>query len=186
QGGDCAGFLRTFAERRQAAFLGVSTLMLVLPGQIGLFWGAPMIARELEAGTHRLVWNQAVTRARWLAVKLALTGLFAMAVTGLTSLVVSWWAGPLDKAAAVNFPVFQKSAPLLFAVRGVVPIGYAAFAFVLGVTIGMLIRRTLPAMAVTLAVFAAVQLGMPTFVRPHLREPVQVSAPLSNLALDGL
>ena len=34
---------------------------------IGAFWGAPMVARELETGTHRLVWNQSVTRTRWLA-----------------------------------------------------------------------------------------------------------------------
>ena len=56
--------------------------MLALPALIGLFWGAPLIARELEAGTHRLVWNQSVTRGRWLAVKLGLIGLAAAAATG--------------------------------------------------------------------------------------------------------
>jgi len=186
QGGDCAETLSRFARNREVLYLGVTAVVLVLPALIGLFWGAPMIARELEAGTHRLVWNQSVTRTRWLAVKLALTGLFAMAVTGLTSLVVGWWAGPLDKAAAMGYPTFQKSAPLLFSVRGVVPIGYAAFAFVLGVTVGMLIRRALPAMAVTLAVFAAVQVAMPALVRPHLREPVTVTSPLSDTALGEL
>ena len=38
---------------------------------IGMFWGAPLIARELETGTHRLAWNQSVTRTRWLVTKLA-------------------------------------------------------------------------------------------------------------------
>ena len=74
--------------------------MLVLPALIGLFWGAPLIARELEAGTHRLVWNQSVTRTRWLAVKLGLLGLAAIAAAGLGSLAVDWWSDPLDKAAA--------------------------------------------------------------------------------------
>jgi hypothetical protein len=37
-------------------------------------WGAPLVARELEAGTFRLTWNQSITRTRWLAVKLTLTG----------------------------------------------------------------------------------------------------------------
>src|SRR5207253_2085268 len=41
-------------------------------------------------------------------------------------------------------------------------------AFTLGVTAGALIRRTVPAMAVTLAVFAAVQIAMPLWIRPHL------------------
>ena len=34
-----------------------------------MFWGAPLVARELEAGTHRLIWNQSVTRTRWLVTK---------------------------------------------------------------------------------------------------------------------
>src|SRR6266702_939637 len=58
--------------------LGIAGIVLA-PAVIGIFWGAPLIARELEAGTFRLAWTQSVTRARWLAVKLALTGLAAMA-----------------------------------------------------------------------------------------------------------
>ena len=41
-----------------------------MPALIGAFWGAPLITREFEAGTFRLAWNQSVTRARWLAIKL--------------------------------------------------------------------------------------------------------------------
>jgi hypothetical protein len=40
-------------------FLGYA--LIVIPGLIGAFWGAPILARELEAGTHRLVWNQSIT-----------------------------------------------------------------------------------------------------------------------------
>src|SRR4029453_4740536 len=48
----------------------------------------------------------------WLAVKLAVTGLAAMAAAGLGSLVVSWWASPIDKAAhTCNFPVPMSSGP---------------------------------------------------------------------------
>ena len=46
--------------------------VLIAPAIVGIFWGAPLIARELETGTHRLVWNQTVTRTGWLATKLAL------------------------------------------------------------------------------------------------------------------
>ena len=42
----------------------------LLPAVLGTFWGAPLIARELETGTHRLVWNQSVTRGRGLAGRL--------------------------------------------------------------------------------------------------------------------
>ena len=73
-------------------------LLYVTPGIIGVFWGAPLVTRELEAGTFRLAWNQGVTRTRWIAVKLAAVGLAAMAVSGLLSLAVTWWASPVDRA----------------------------------------------------------------------------------------
>jgi hypothetical protein len=68
QSGDCSDFLQSFFDGHRGAFLAVTAVVLVLPALIGVFWGAPLIARELEAGTHRLVWNQSVTRIRWLAV----------------------------------------------------------------------------------------------------------------------
>jgi hypothetical protein len=40
---------------------------------------------------------------------------------------------------------------------------------------GVLLRRTLPAMAVTLAVFVAIQVLVPALVRPHLVPPVQTT-----------
>ena len=58
-------------------------------------------------------------------------------------------------------------------------LGYAAFAFALGVTAGVLLRRTLPAMAVTLVVFAAIQLLVPAFIRPSIIAPEQLTAPLT-------
>ncbi|GAA2092890.1 ABC transporter permease [Actinomadura alba] len=186
QSDGCSRFLQNFFHDNQAAFLGLTAVMLALPALTGLFWGAPMITRELEAGTHRLVWNQSITRTRWLAIKLGLTGLAAMAAAGLASLAVSWWSGPIDKAAAANEPGFPRMGTLLFDVRGIVPIGYAAFAFVLGVTVGMLVRRTLPAMAITLAVFAAVQVAMPLLVRPYLRPPVHATVEISMSNLEGL
>lgn len=155
-------------------------VMLVAPGLIGAFWGAPMIARELETGTFRLAFNQSVTRGRWLAAKLGLLGAASMATAGLFSLMVTLWSGHIDHAQANRFN------PVVFATRGVVPIGYAAFAFVLGVVAGLLIRRTVPAMAVTLAVFAAVQIVMPLAVRPHLIPPVHYTAPLSDTTITGL
>jgi hypothetical protein len=177
----CSQFVQAFFRDKQGPFLAVTGVALVLPALIGLFWGAPLIARELEAGTHRLVWNQSITRARWLVVKLGVTGLAAMAVAGLGTLAVTWWSGPIDKAAVEDFP---RMEPLLFATRGIVPIGYAAFAFVLGVTVGMLVRRTLAAMAITLVAFTAVQIAMPLLVRSHLLSPTRMTAEIKAPNLD--
>jgi hypothetical protein len=153
-------------------------LILVAPAIIGIFWGAPLIARELENRTFTLAWNQSITRTRWLVVKLALTGLAAMAVTEALSLMYAWWAHPIVSAidlggagSLANPFTFGRFSSVIFATSGITPLGYAAFAFALGTAVGTLIRRTVPAMAVTLAIFAAVQVAMPLGVRPHLIPP---------------
>jgi hypothetical protein len=180
-----------------ALYFGGLVVVYALPAVIGLFWGAPLVARELEAGTHRLVWNQSVTRTRWLATKLALVGLAAVAAAGLLGLAVTWWADPFDAASRPSTiagpdsaaeSITARMSPLVFGARGVVPLGYAAFAFVLGVVAGILLRRTVAAMAVTLTVFVAVQLAMPLLVRPHVVPPVTETVTITptNLARFGV
>jgi hypothetical protein len=155
-------------------------LIVTAPAIIGMFWGAPLIARELETGTCRVAWNQSVTRNRWLTVKLTLTGLAALAVAEAFCLMQAWWAAPIGRAMVLGGTVSVFNAgrfnPLNFATHGITPLGYAAFGFALGVTLGVLIRRTVPAMALTLAIFAAIQVAMPLWVRPHLMPPDQTIA----------
>jgi hypothetical protein len=193
--GNCERLVTAFMDQVKAStpdglLFGLCIgLLLAAPGLIGVFWGAPLVTREIEAGTFRLAWNQSVTRARWLAVKLGLIGLASMAATGLLSLMVSWWASPLDRVTGLpagrnGTPSLDRFAPVLFASRGITPIAYAAFAFALGVTVGVLIRRTVPAMAVTLAVFAAVQVVMPLWVRPHFIPPSHAATALNPAAID--
>ena len=136
--------------------------LLAIPALLGMFWGAPLVAREFEGGTYRLAWTQSVTRRRWLSVRVALVGVAAIAVAGLASWLVSWWFAPLD---AVNMNRFD---PSIFTARGTVAIGYAGFAFALGVATGTLTRRTLPTMAATLLGFIAARIAFTLWVRPHL------------------
>ncbi len=183
-GGTCATAANTFLSRLTTTSpypivyeLSIA-LIFAAPAIIGIFWGAPLIARELEARTFALAWTQSVTRTRWLVVKLALTGLAAMTVTGALSLMQVWWADPISKAIGLGGPypfgsVFSEGrlSSFIFATSGIAPLGYAAFAFALGTTTGVLLRHPLPAMAVTLALFAAVQVVTPLWVRPHLIPP---------------
>jgi len=150
----------------------------------GVFWGAPLVTREIEARTLPLTWNQSVTKIRWLAVKLGLVGLASMATAGLLSLMLTWWSSPMDSVLEIPYGhrlTFERLGPVLFDTRGVVPIGYAAFAFALGVTAGMLTQRTVSAMAATLGVFAALQFAWAEWIRAHLIPPVTTIVPL-NLA----
>jgi hypothetical protein len=146
-------------------------IILIAPAITGVFWGAPLIARELEAGTFRLTWNQSITRTRWLTVKLTLIGVAAMAVTEAFSLLQAWWAAPIGKAVGLGGggSIFSETrfGVFVFPTHGITPLGYAAFGFAIGVTAGLVIRRAIPAMAVTLAIFAAAQFITP-LIRPSL------------------
>ena len=88
-----------------------------------------------------------------------------MAAAGLLSLMATWWASPIDRVNA------NRLSPGVFAARDIVPVSYAAFAFAVGVTAGLIIRRTVPALAATLAAFFGARLAMTYWVRPHFATP---------------
>lgn len=133
----------------------------LVPALVGAFWGAPLVARELENGTHRLVWNQSVPRRRWLAVKLTVLGLAATAVAGTLSALLTWATGPVDHVTGERFTA------ILFGARGIAPVGYAVFGATLGAVTGLLVRRTLPTMAIVFLTVVAVQFAVPNLLRPH-------------------
>jgi hypothetical protein len=149
-------------------------LVIFVPGLIGIFWGAPLVSRELETRSILLVWTQSVTRSRWLAIRLCVVGLCALVLAGVLGLLGSLWSAPIGQLSLDRF------SPLVFAARGTVPLGYAAFAFTLGIAAGMIIRRTLPAMATALAVFAAVRVVVTYWVRPYLAAPLRATFALNS------
>ncbi len=158
------------------AFLrnALSALVFVVPALIGIFWGAPLIARELETGTFRLAWTQSVSRARWLTVKLGVVGISGILAAGLFSLAVTLWYQPIDTVTGNQY------AWHVFDVRDVVPIGYAAFAFALAALAGAVIRRTVPAMAATAVGFVGARVAFTHWIRPIL-----VSAAHTDMLIGG-
>jgi hypothetical protein len=169
--GDCDSVTSGFLGNDHSLQLGLNTVVIVVPCLIGLFWGAPLVAHEFEAGTHRLAWTQGVTRLRWLALKLGILGAASMATAGLLSWMTTWWSSPIDRVNALNTTVFAS-----FDQRDIVPIGYAAFAFTLGVLAGIVFRRTLPAMVITLVTFVATRIAIQQWVHPHLIAPVTLAS----------
>ncbi|OLR94537.1 ABC transporter permease subunit [Actinokineospora bangkokensis] len=174
----------SFGEREDVATLlygGAIGAAYGLPALLGAFLGAPVVTRELEAGTHRLAWTQGISRTRWLLTRTAVAGAVVLASSGLVALLVTWWAARRDHASAD----FRSSLvnPDVFGARGLVPVGTAVFALALGVAVGAVVRRTLPAVAVTLALVAAVQLAMPLVIREHLWPPVEQDVAFSAESL---
>ena len=156
--GNCNGATGSFLSR-DPFFQNLLTESELLSVLIGIFWGAPVVAREFDTGTYRLAWTQSATRTHWLAAKLLVGGLASVVTAGLFTLMATWWSSPLDRVRDMPFSLFDT--------RDIAPIGYALFAFALGAALGALVRRTIPTMVLTIVVFAAVRVSFNQYVRPH-------------------
>ncbi len=168
-------------------FNGGIAVLAVSPALIGIFWGAPLVARELETGTYRLAWTQSVTRGRWLAAKLGMSVLATAVAVGILTTAITWWAHPIDGATGSQHgSLASRLTPISFAMRGIVPVGYAVFALLLGTLIGLIVRRSVPAIALTLAIYVVIQIAVPLWVRPHLVPPTTTTMVISRSTLDGI
>jgi hypothetical protein len=149
----------------------ITTLVIAtsaVPALPGLLWGAPAVASELETGTNQFAWTQSITRRRWLAVRAGWLLLATAVLAGAVSAIVTWWSGPFNALTADAFQVNR------FDVTDIVPVGYAIFAMALGICAGTLLRRTLPALGITLAGFGAIRLVVALWLRKHYMTPVTV------------
>jgi ABC-type transport system involved in multi-copper enzyme maturation permease subunit len=137
--------------------------LVALPALAGAFIGCPLVAREIENGTHRLAWTQGVTRLRWVAVKLVLVFAPVLAIAaaaGLLEIVLLNQRGP-----DVNrWAVFDQQTPMTVA--------STLFALALGVAVGAVVGRSVPAMAVTLVAFVVVRIGIAEIARPLYQSPL--------------
>jgi len=136
-------------------------ISLIVPVVLGMLWGAPLVAHELESRTIDFAWTQSLTRTRWLIVKAGWLLLAAAACGAAIAALTTWWSGPGNALQAEAF------VPGQFDTQGIVPIGYAVFAMALGIAAGTLARRTLPAIAVALGGFIALRLVISDFLRQH-------------------
>jgi hypothetical protein len=158
-------------------------LLLLLPGIVGAFMGAPLLARELESGTFRYTWTQAAGRMRWTVTMLisgALGGIVVMTAFGALN---NWAQQPLINAGIVN-----RLHPSIFPVMGVAVAAWTLTGFSLGVLAGVLVRRVLPALAGAFAIWFGMAYVAATFLRPRYLTPLTTtgaSLDQSNLVIDS-
>jgi hypothetical protein len=143
----------------------------MVPALIGAFAAAPVLARELETGTFRYAWTQGFGRWRWALAKLVPLAIMVAAAGGALGLLLSWFFRPFF--ADGNWTPFT---PELFDVRGVTFAAWTLAAFAIGALAGMLIRRVVPAIAATLAVYAGLALTVGLYLRQHYAAPLLTSS----------
>ena len=151
-------------------------LPLVLPALVGMFIGAPAIARELEHGTYRLVWTQGVPWSRWLLSKIGLVTCVVLSAFAILFGLFTWWNAPI-----LSMPLRQGSTDFstFFDSWGVVAVAYALFALMVGIFAGTVLRKSVPAMALTLIAFVLVRILIVNLWRPYYLPPAVTLAPIN-------
>lgn len=135
-----------------------SLVMLLLPALIGMFVAGPMFGRELESGTYRLAWAQSVTPARWLAVNLAVPAVLSLAGMSVLSAVYAWARARAD---LTHYPSAWYNREV-YGSMGTVPAGYALCMLAFGALAGLVLRRTVSAMFVTVIGYGALVIALNT------------------------
>ncbi|MDH6125976.1 ABC transporter permease [Kitasatospora sp. GP82] len=152
-----------FREHYGLLLKGIGALLLLLPTALGVFVAAPLFARELESGTWRLVLAQSVSRTRWVLAKLATVALIGTLGSAALMLLYRWlWLPSANDVSGVAW-----SSRAFIVSGGPVLVATVLLALAIGATVGALLGRVVPAMAVTLGVMVVYQYAIST-VRPYL------------------
>jgi hypothetical protein len=164
----CGSVQSQFNDNFQPRWWWIVVVGTVAPALVGMFVGAPMIAREVENGTQLLVWTQGITRRRWFLSRCALVaGGGTLGATALAAAAQGWFN--MQHAVASPLSVTQWDG---FEIGAPVVIAYTLFAFALGVAAGAVVRRTVPAMAATLVTFIATRVAIALIARPNYVTPL--------------
>lgn len=145
-----------------ATFLGSVGAILegatvVAPFVVGILLGAPLVSREIEKRTAPLAWSLSLSRARWLAAR----GLPLLVAIAIALLLLGQASEAVIRAVPpgeIGFRYFAMHGPLV-AVRAIAVFG-------IGVVVGLLMGRMLPAILVTGFVVVALVIGL-QLVRDH-------------------
>jgi hypothetical protein len=125
-------------------FYDADTLITLASFAVALFAGGPLTARELENGTAQLAWTQSVSPARWLTAKLAVPAALVVVGTGLLTLLYrQLWS------AHSNLLIAGIGPRSLYFSLGPATVAAPLLGLALGTLIGLAVRRTLPALALS-------------------------------------
>ncbi|MFB7517566.1 ABC transporter permease [Streptomyces sp. NPDC056144] len=175
------GLLRFAAEE-------LSLGMLLLPLLVGAFAAGPLIAREFESGTYKLSLTQSTSPATWLRSKLLTAGIVALTTALLLTAVYALGWSRVGGTSQLHWA--DRGS---YEILGTALTAYVLFALAVGALVGLLIHRTVVAMAVTglitgiaLAVLGAVRwdfLSVVTITGPAVENASMLMMPEDGLIM---
>lgn len=171
----------------ETALTATTLLTVALPILIGLFVGVTVFSRDIERGTHVLSLSQSVGRLRWYFSRILVIFLPIAAAMTVLGFVFSWTRGLNTTGvwqvasgtsnSRFDYPIFETSA--------LTPGGYTAAALMVGSLIALLLRNTIGAMVLTLAVTVGLLVLTSTVVRQHYGTPLVQTLPTVDALYTG-
>jgi hypothetical protein len=140
----------------------IHVVVQAAPVLVAMFAGPPVVARELETRTYRYAWTQGIGRVRWTVAKLALLGSLLTILAFAISQLLTWFFAPFMTTQQLTV-----LTPTVFDTSGLSYAAWTLTAFCLGAFLGTLLRRILPAMAVTLGFYVGLAALTWFYLRNH-------------------
>ena len=166
----CDEAIRAFYEAQARAPGILYGLLLLTSFAAGLFLGVPIIAREIERGTSRLAWSLAPSRMRWFLSRMLPALLLLGLLTFLAGVAMDRYASAISTEGDLSNSFTQ------FGYRGVLIASRAVFIFAIGVTVGAIVGRVLPAIILS-AIIAGIGIGGGQIVHERILESEAVAVP---------
>ena len=139
--GSCTDLLNSM-QAQTTRFTLVTIALLVIPVLVGMFIGAPLLAREIESGSFRFAWTQGIGRTRWVVTKLVLLCGPGVGLAATLGFLADWYACPFD---AVNLASHWQGGQ--FNVTVLTLPAWTLCSLAAGAFAGLLIGRVVAAMA---------------------------------------
>lgn len=147
--------------------------VMLVPALLGVFVGAPLVAREIESGTYRFTWTQSVGRTRLVLGVLSYVMTAAMVAAAVLGAFLGWDAHPYEVVGVASRwqAGFFVATPLLLP-------AWTSLALGIGVLVGSILQRTVAAMAATAAAVAGLLAAFYAVLLPAMLSVAPVVTPI--------
>ena len=140
------------------------SLIAIAPA-LALFAGLPWVTREFDTGSFRYTWVQSISPRRWLLGTFGSLAVTAAVAAVLCGMAFGWWFQLAQwQGLYPGYPWYWEHFELT-------PLSMASWtllAMALALVIGVVVRRTVPAMAVFVLTYGAWLFFADPWLRPHL------------------
>lgn len=157
----CPNISNSFANGT-VGFTALVIALRVFPVIVGLFVGAPLLSRDLESGTFRFAWTQGMGRVRYVFSTFAILAMFVTTTACILGLLLGGWYAHNFSVVNPNIESHWQSG--LFDTTGFLLATWTLFALTLGTFCGAIIKRTVAAMAVTVALVGGLLVASSVFL----------------------